>query len=63
MPLQYTHHIGYTRTPIPGARPTGHLFDRLGRSRQGLSGSWSGSQPGHSELAPTASLAGILAVM
>lgn len=29
MPFNYTHHIGYERTPIPGARSIGPMYDRL----------------------------------
>lgn len=56
MPFNYTHHIGYTRTPIPGARRNiGPMYDVL----PGMSGSWSGS------LGPASNqqLAGVLAVM
>jgi hypothetical protein len=29
MPMNYTHHIGYERTPIPGARRVGPMYDQL----------------------------------
>lgn len=29
MPMRYTHHIGYERTPIPGARRVGPMYDEL----------------------------------
>lgn len=29
MPMNYTHHIGYEPTPIPGARPLGPMRDQL----------------------------------
>lgn len=29
MPMNYTHHIGYERTPIPGARRIGPMYDRV----------------------------------
>jgi hypothetical protein len=41
MPFNYTHHIGYERTPIPGARQFGPMYDVLPGQ-----GSWSGSHPG-----------------
>lgn len=59
MPFNYTHHIGYEKVPIPGARRVGPMYDTL----PGMGGTWSGSQPGHADLAPSGSLAGILAVM
>jgi hypothetical protein len=34
MPMNYSHHIGYSRTPVPGARRVGPMYDRVG----GLSG-------------------------
>jgi hypothetical protein len=55
MPMNYTHHIGYERVPIPGARRgIGPMYDVL-------SGSWSGSAPGGD--ASYASLSGVLAVL
>jgi hypothetical protein len=64
MPMNYTHHIGYERVPIPGVRRNiGQMYDVLWPYGRGtvLSGSWSGSAPGYE--ASSASLAGILAVM
>lgn len=29
MPMNYTHHIGYERVPVPGARRLGPMMDRL----------------------------------
>jgi hypothetical protein len=29
MPMNYTHHIGYERTPVPGARRIGRMYDTL----------------------------------
>jgi hypothetical protein len=49
MPFNYTHHIGYELSP--------------GYDRVGLRGTWSGSQPGYEEEAPSAALAGVLAVL
>ena len=55
MPFNYTHHIGYERTPIPGARRNvGPMYDVLPH----LSGSWSGSMPPSQQ-----QLAGVLAVL
>jgi len=57
MPMSYTHHIGYEKTPIPGARRNlGPYYDVL----PGVGGSWSGSMPGGS---PYATLAGVMAVL
>lgn len=53
MPFNYTHHIGYERVPIPGARRVGPMYDVL-------SGSWSGSHPGGGGYEM---LAGVLAVL
>ena len=59
MPFNYTHHIGYERVPIPGARRSvGPMYDVLPR---GLNGSWSGSHPGGSY--GYSRLAGILAAL
>jgi hypothetical protein len=69
MPFNYTHHIGYERVPVPGARRIGPMYDRLpgpavaGCGSCGMGGSWSGSQPGYSHVAPSGALAGVLAVM
>ena len=63
MPFNYTHHIGYERTPIPGARRNiGPYYDVL-PPFSSLNGSWSGSQPGYADEASSAALAGILAVL
>lgn len=61
MPFNYTHHIGYERVPVSGARRIGPMYDVLGPAPMG--GSWSGSQPGYAAEAPGGSLAGILAVL
>jgi hypothetical protein len=62
MPFNYTHHIGYERVPIPGARRVGPMYDELSPFRTGtvLSGSWSGSHPGGGGYQP---LAGVMAVL
>ena len=62
MPMNYTHHLGYQRVPIPGARRNiGTMYDELWPYRYGvLAGSWSGSAPGG---ASYASLSGVLAVL
>lgn len=56
MPFNYTHHIGYERTPVPGARRIGPMYDVL----PGVGGTWSGSHAGGGGYH---SLSGILAVM
>lgn len=59
MPMNYAHHIGYERTPIPGARRVGPMYDVL-------SGSWNGSAPGdggYAHLGNYTTLDGILAVV
>lgn len=61
MPFNYTHHIGYERVPVPGARRIGPMYDRL--PGWSTSGTWSGSQPGAAAEASGGRLAGILAVM
>jgi hypothetical protein len=33
MPMNYTHHIGYERTPVPGARRIGPMYDQLSGAR------------------------------
>lgn len=63
MPFNYTHHIGYERTPIPGARRVGPMYDRLPGHPGAVGGTWSGSQPGYAAQAPSGSLAGVLAVL
>lgn len=62
MPFNYTHHMGYERVPIPGARRNiGSYYDTLSPQRTGvLLGTWSG---GYADEASSASLAGILAVV
>lgn len=35
MPMNYTHHIGYERAPIPGARRLGPMYDQLGQYDSG----------------------------
>lgn len=63
MPFNYTHHIGYERVPIPGARRNiGTYYDVL-PPFSSLRGTWSGGAPGAPLEAPSGSLAGILAVM
>jgi hypothetical protein len=59
MPFNYTHHIGYERTPIPGARRLGPMYDVL-PPFSSLNGSWSGSHPGGGG---HQMLAGVMAVM
>ncbi len=36
MPMSYTHHIGYERVPIPGARRIGPMYDELSPYRTGV---------------------------
>lgn len=70
MPFNYTHHLDYVRTPIPGARRIGPMYDELTPQRtavvlqrrpQAMAGSWNGSGPG---LSPGGNmLAGILAAL
>jgi hypothetical protein len=38
MPMNYTHHIDYVRTPVPGARRIGPMYDRVAPYLGGLSG-------------------------
>jgi hypothetical protein len=38
MPMNYSHHIGYVRTPVPGARRIGPMYDRVAPYLGGLSG-------------------------
>jgi hypothetical protein len=35
MPFNYTHHIDYVRTPVPGARRIGPMYDELSPYRTG----------------------------
>lgn len=36
MPFNYTHHIDYVRTPVPGARAIGPMYDELSPYRTGV---------------------------
>jgi hypothetical protein len=38
MPMNYTHHIGYVREPVPGARRIGPMYDRVAPYLGGLGG-------------------------
>jgi len=38
MPMNYSHHIGYVRTPVPGARRIGPMYDRVAPYLGGLGG-------------------------
>lgn len=66
MPANYTHHIGYERVPIPGARrDIGTMYDEIWPYATGvrLSGTWSGGGPGYVTEGSDAQLAGMLAVL
>jgi len=38
MPMNYSHHIGYVRTPVPGMRRIGPMYDRVAPYLGGLGG-------------------------
>lgn len=66
MPASYTHHIGYERVPIPGARRNvGTMYDEIPPYATGvrLSGTWSGGGPGYVTEGSSAQLGGMLAVL
>jgi hypothetical protein len=62
MPMNYTHHIGYERTPIPGARRVGPMYDVVG-PYLGDAGIFSPSGGPYEGNAQSLGLSGMLAVM